>query len=75
MTEVPDHHGEDPLGPDRPWADLRPMIVYLAVVGAVFTLAARKDYTWAYVLGFVLTVVWVVGFVVSRDRPERWFRW
>jgi hypothetical protein len=51
------------------------MIVCLAVVGAVFTLAVGKDYTWAYVLGFVLTVVWVVGFVVSRDRPERWFRW
>lgn len=75
MAQITDHPEEDRLGPDRLWADLRPMIVYLAVVGAVFTLAARKDYTWAYVLGLVLTVVWVLGFVVSRDRPERWFRW
>ena len=75
MTEIPDRPDEDRLGPDSPWADLRPMIAYLAVVGVVLTLAARNGYSWAYVLGLVLTLVWVLGFVLSHERRERWFRW
>jgi hypothetical protein len=75
MTEITEQPGEDRLGPDRQWADLRPMILYLCVVGAVWTLAARKDYSWAYVLGLVLTALWVTGFIVARNRPTRWFIW
>ncbi|MDQ3895410.1 MAG: hypothetical protein M3292_12265 [Actinomycetota bacterium] len=51
------------------------MIAYLAVVGVVLTLAARNGSSWAYVLGLVLTLVWVLGFVLSHERRERWFRW
>lgn len=65
----------DPLGPDTRWADLSPMIAYLLVTGLVLTLATWRGLAWAYVLGLVLTAVWVLGFVVVRKRPERWFRW
>jgi hypothetical protein len=65
----------DPLGPDVRWAHLEPMVLFMAVVGAIFTLAVWQDWGWAYALGLVLTGVWVGGFVVTRDRRERWFRW
>jgi hypothetical protein len=65
----------DPLGPDVQWANLTPMIVYLVVTGLVLTLATWKNLAWAYIVGLLLTVVWVAGFVVDRDRRERWFRW
>jgi cell division protein FtsW (lipid II flippase) len=65
----------DPLGPDVQWADLAPMIAYLIVTGLVLTLATWKNLAWAYIVGLVLTAIWVLGFVVARNRPERWFRW
>jgi cell division protein FtsW (lipid II flippase) len=65
----------DPLGPDVRWANLAPMIAYLVVVGLVLTLATWKNLAWAYITGLLLTAVWVAGFVVDRNRPERWFRW
>ena len=65
----------DPLGPDVQWANLSAMIVYLVVTGLVLTLATWKNLAWAYIVGLLLTVVWVAGFVVDRNRPERWFRW
>jgi hypothetical protein len=75
MSEITERPGDDRLGPDERWADLRPMIVYLALVGAVWTLAARRDQGWAFVLGLVLTAVWVAGFYVARNKPSRWFIW
>ncbi|MGN6403149.1 hypothetical protein [Sinomonas sp.] len=71
-TEAPE---ADPLGPDVQWANLSPMIAYLLVTGLVLTLAVWKNLAWAYILGLLLTVVWVAGFVVDRNRPQRWFRW
>lgn len=65
----------DPLGPDVRWANLTPMIVYLVAVGLLLTLATWKNLVWAYTIGLLLTVIWVIGFVVVKDRPERWFRW
>lgn len=65
----------DPLGPDVQWANLSPMIAYLIVTGLVLTLATWKNLAWAYITGLVLTAIWVLGFVVVRNRPERWFRW
>ena len=75
MTEFRELPEEDPLGPEESWADFRPMIVYLAVAGAVLTLATRKNWTWAYIVGLLLAVGWVLGFFVSRGRRERWYRW
>ncbi len=75
-TELYEPPEVDPLGPDVQWANLAPMCFYLATTGAVLTLAARRHWTWAYVLGLVLTVVWVLGFVVVRNRRDRrWFYW
>jgi hypothetical protein len=65
----------DPLGSDARWANLTPMIVYLVVTGLVLTLATWKDLAWAYVVGLLLTVIWIAGFVVSKGRPQRWFGW
>ena len=65
----------DPLGPDVQWANLSPMIAYLIVTGLVLTLAVWKNLAWAYIVGLALTAIWVLGFVVDRNRPERWFRW
>ena len=65
----------DPLGPDVQWANLAPMIGYLVVVGLVLTLATWKNLPWAYILGLSLTVVWLLGFAVDRNRRERWFIW
>jgi hypothetical protein len=65
----------DPLGPDVQWANLAPMIGYLVVVGLVLTLATWKNLAWAYILGLSLTVVWLAGFAVDRNRRERWFFW
>jgi hypothetical protein len=65
----------DRLGPEQSWADFRPMIVYLAAVGGILTLAAGKGWTWAYVVGLVGAAIWVVGFYVSRAKRERWFIW
>jgi hypothetical protein len=50
------------------------MIAYLAVTGLVLTLATWKNLAWACITGLVLTAIWVVGSVVVRNRPERWFR-
>lgn len=71
-TESPD---VDPLGPDVQWANLSAMIVYLAAVGLLLTLATWRNLAWAYIVGLLLTVTWVAGFVVDKDRRERWFRW
>ena len=65
----------DPLGPDVQWANLSAMIVYLAAVGLLLTLATWKNLAWAYILGLALTVVWLLGFAVDRNRPQRWFGW
>jgi len=66
----------DPLGPDERWANLVPMCVYMVAVGGVLTLAVWQSWAWAYVLGLVLTAIWVAGFVVVRDRRDRkWFVW
>jgi hypothetical protein len=67
--------GLDRLGPEQSWADFRPMIAYLAAVGAILTLAAREGWTWAYIAGLLGTAIWVAGFVVARRKPERWFMW
>ena len=75
MTDAAEPREVDPLGPDVRWADLAPMIVYLLAVGGLLTLATWQDWAWAYILGLVLTVVWVGGFVVVKDRRERWFGW
>ena len=73
---MPDHIPEvDPLGPKEHWGDLTPMILFLMVAGGILTLAAGKDWAWAYIVGLILTAVWVAGFVVVRNRPERWFKW
>ncbi len=64
----------DPLGPWRRWGDLTPMILYMLVIGAAFTLAVWKGYGWAYIIGLALTVIWLVGFLVPR-REARWFAW
>ena len=37
----------DPLGPEKSWADFRPMILYLMVTGAILTVAAKMDEAWA----------------------------
>jgi hypothetical protein len=75
MTEVPPNTEVDPLGPDRSWARLEPMIAFMLAAGGILSLAAWKNWTWSWIVGLVLTVVWVGGFVVARNRPERWFRW
>jgi hypothetical protein len=67
--------GCDRLGPEESWADFRPMIAYLAVVGGIFTLAVSEGWIWAYIVGLVGTAIWVAGFVVARGKPERWFIW
>jgi len=67
--------GADPLGPDVRWANLSPMIAYLVVTGLVLTLATWKNLTWAYIVGLLLTVIWIAGFAVDSGRRERWFRW
>lgn len=71
-TESPN---ADPLGPDVQWANLWAMIGYLVVVGLLLTLATWRNLVWAYIVGLVLTVAWVAGFVVVKDRRERWLRW
>jgi amino acid transporter len=72
---VPEKEAEvDPLGPWRQWADLTPMILYLLVTGAIFTLAVWQGFGWAYILGLALTVIWLLGFVVPRGEA-RWFAW
>lgn len=76
MAEVMDRvDAEDPLGPDRQWANLLPMVVYMLAVGGLLTLATWRNWGWAFILGLVLTALWVAGFVVAKDRRERWFRW
>ena len=71
----PEAPNADPLGADVRWANETPMIVFLVVTGLVLTLATWRNLAWAYVVGLLLTVIWVLGFVVARDRTERWFRW
>ena len=76
MSELDPVIEVDPLGPEQHWANLMPMIAYLAAVGVLFSIAAWQDWGLAFTLGLVLTAVWVVGFIVSKDRPSaRWFRW
>ena len=75
MDESAQAPGSDPLGPDVRWANQAPMIVYLVVTGLVLTLATWRDLAWAYIVGLLLTAIWILGFVVVRDRTERWFRW
>jgi hypothetical protein len=75
MTEVSQPTEVDPLGPDRKWASLEPMIVFMVATGGILSLAAWKNWTWAWIVGLVLTAVWALGFLVARNRPERWFRW
>jgi hypothetical protein len=76
MAEVTDRvDAEDPLGPDRPWASLVPMVAYMLAVGGLLTLATWQNWGWAFILGLVLTAFWVVGFVVVKDKRERWLRW
>jgi hypothetical protein len=65
----------DPLGPDVQWANLAPMIVFLLAVGGLLTLATWQNWGWAYVLGLVLTAAWIGGFLLVKDRRERWFLW
>jgi hypothetical protein len=74
-SETPKPVEVDPLGPDRLWADLRPMVGFLCATGAVLTLATRKNWTWAYILGLLMTAAWVAGFIVSRNKPQRWYSW
>ena len=75
MTDTSEHIEDDPLGADEHWANLAPMIAYLLGAGVLLTLAVWQDWEWAFVLGLVLTVAWVAGFVIVKDRRERWFRW
>ena len=65
----------DPLGPDVPWGNLTPMIGYMLAVGGLLTLATWQNWAWAYILGLVLTVVWLAGFVLVRETRARWFWW
>jgi hypothetical protein len=65
----------DPLGPDEPWANLAPMIAYLLAVGGLLTLATWKNWAWAFILGLVLTAAWLGGFLLVKDKRERWIRW
>lgn len=74
-VDAPGSADIDPLGPDVRWANQTPMIAYLVVVGLVLTLGTWKNLAWAYLIGLVLTVIWIAGFVVVKDRSERWFRW
>jgi hypothetical protein len=74
-TLPPEATEADPLGPDVRWANESPMIGYLVVTGLLLTLATWRNLAWAYVVGLLLTVIWVLGFVVVRNRPQRWFRW
>jgi lysylphosphatidylglycerol synthetase-like protein (DUF2156 family) len=67
--------GGDPLGPETRWSNQTAMIIYLVVTGLVLTLATWRDLAWAYIVGLLLTAIWILGFVVVRDRTERWFRW
>lgn len=69
------HDDSDPLGPDDRWAHLEPMIAYMLFTGGVLTLAVWQTWAWAYMVGLALTLGWVLGFVLVRDRPERWYRW
>jgi len=76
MSELDPVTEVDPLGPEQHWANLMPMIAYLAAVGVLLSIAAWQDWGWAFTLGLVLTAVWIVGFIVSKDRLDaRWFRW
>ena len=75
LGDPAESEGADPLGPDERWADQSPMIAYLVITGLVLTLATWRNLAWAYIVGLLLTVIWLLGFVVARDRPERWFRW
>src|ERR687883_505026 len=67
MAEETQHDEVDPLGPDVRWASLLPVIVYMLAVGGLLTLATWQDWSWAYVLGLVLTAGWVAGFVVAKN--------
>jgi hypothetical protein len=66
---------EDPLGPDRDWADLTPVIAHLLIAGTVLSFAAAENWAWAYIVGLVLMVIWVAGFVTASGTPRRWYRW
>ncbi len=75
MTEEIKPKEVDPLGPDVRWGNLAPMIAYLLAVGGLLTLATWQNWAWAYILGLVLTVAWLGGFLLVKDRRERWLRW
>jgi hypothetical protein len=75
MDESAEFAGGDPLGPEARWANQTAMIIFLVVTGLILTLATWRDLAWAYIVGLLLTAIWVLGFVVARDRSERWFLW
>jgi hypothetical protein len=62
---------DDPLGAVQEWGNLAPMIGFLAVAGALLSLAAANDWTWAFVVGFVMVAVWVLS-LLARGHPSRW---
>ncbi len=65
---------EDPLATVQHWGNLAPLVLHLMVTGAFFTLAEANDYTWAFVVGFVLSGLWVAGFFLA-PRDRRWYAW
>lgn len=60
---------DDPLSVVTEWRSLGPMILLLAVAGTLLSLAAADNWTWAFVLGFVLVALWVGGLFVKRLPP------
>ncbi len=67
---------EDPLGPIQRWANLAPMIAYLALTATVLTLAENWNVTALFIIGFAMLAAWATGFIVAAGRPAcRWYRW
>jgi hypothetical protein len=65
---------EDPRGSVTEWVSLAPMVGFLAVTGAVLSLAAANNWTWAFVVGFVMAAAWLAG-LLAHGRAWRWLPW
>jgi hypothetical protein len=65
---------DDPLSVVTEWGNLAPMIGFLAVAGALLSLATANDWAWAFVIGFVMVVLWLAS-LLAGGHLSRWSPW